>query len=44
MTRMFYQNTGSIRILIYSHTFEVICGDMYNNEVDIGCLVETNAQ
>ena len=42
MTRLIYQNTGSLEISIYSHKFEVICEAMYNNEMDIGCLVETN--
>ena len=42
MTRVLYQNTGSLRISSDSRKFEVICGAMYDNEVDIGYLVETN--
>ena len=39
---VFYQNTGRLKISTGSHKFEVMCGAMYENEVDIGCLVETN--
>ena len=42
MIRVLYQNTGSLGISFDSHKFEVICGAMYDNEVDIRCLVEAN--
>ena len=42
MVLVFYQNTVRLEISTGLHKFEVMCGAMYDNEGDIGYLVETN--
>ena len=42
VTRFLYQNTRSLERSTYSHTLETFCNAMYEHDVTVGCLAETN--